>query len=92
MAEGLAADTLPEAVTFQRYAYLRERSNFALLRHRARSGHLISMHQAGTHRLKFMVADALARRYPIPPPRFNHANDIFLGIATLFATRRSRIC
>jgi len=79
VTEGPAADTLPEAVTFLRYARRREWSNFALLRHRARSGHLISMHQAGTHWLKFMVANALARRYQIPPPRFNHANDIFPG-------------
>jgi len=37
------------------------------------------MHQAGTHWLKYMLAEALARRYGLPPPRYNHANDIIGG-------------
>ncbi len=36
------------------------------------------MHQSGTHWLKYMLANALAHRYGLPPPQFNHAND-FIG-------------
>ena len=37
------------------------------------------MHQSGTHYLKHIVACALAHRYGISDPEFNHANDIFGG-------------
>lgn len=38
------------------------------------------MHQSGTHWLKFMLANAIARHYAIDPPRYNHANDIIGGL------------
>lgn len=53
--------------------------NFSLLRHRHCDGFLASMHQSGTHWLKFMLASALARHYGVPGPRFNHANDLIGG-------------
>ena len=37
------------------------------------------MHQSGTHWLKHIVACALAHRFGIPDPKYNHANDIFGG-------------
>jgi hypothetical protein len=37
------------------------------------------MHQSGTHWLKFMLASAIANHFSIPPPKFNHANDIIGG-------------
>ena len=52
--------------------------NFSLFEHRHCAGHLASMHQAGTHWLKFMLASALASRYCVPGPKYNHAND-FIG-------------
>ena len=39
----------------------------------------MSMHQSGTHYLKHIVACAIANKYGIPDPKFNHANDIFGG-------------
>lgn len=53
--------------------------NFTLLKHRDCAGHLVSMHQSGTHWLKFMLATALARQYGVPGPQYNHANDIIGG-------------
>ncbi|MCC7413504.1 MAG: sulfotransferase domain-containing protein [Gammaproteobacteria bacterium] len=60
------------------HALRRSLSNFALLRHRHCAGFLASMHQSGTHWLKFMLANALAARHGLPPPQYNHAND-FIG-------------
>lgn len=82
MNEPLDAESapLPRAL-LRRYRYHAARrswSNFALLHHRACHGFVASMHQSGTHWLKFMLANALAARYALPPPRYNHAND-FIG-------------
>ena len=56
-----------------------ELSNYSLLRMRHADGVIMSMHQGGTHWLKFMLASAMAEHYKIPPPQFNHANDIIGG-------------
>ncbi len=53
--------------------------NLSLLEHRHCAGHLASMHQSGTHWLKFMLAHALARRFGVPEPQYNHANDLIGG-------------
>jgi hypothetical protein len=53
--------------------------NFSLLQHRHCDGHIASMHQSGTHWLKFMLASALARHYGVPGPKYNHANDLIGG-------------
>ena len=53
--------------------------NFAVFRGRGSHGQLVSMHQAGTHYLKHIIACAIADKYEIPDPEFNHANDIFGG-------------
>ncbi|MEQ8659267.1 MAG: sulfotransferase [Gammaproteobacteria bacterium] len=65
--------------TFRRQSWRRALGNFALFKARHCDGQLVSMHQSGTHWLKFMLANALAQRYAIPPPRYNHANDIIGG-------------
>ncbi|MGE0485053.1 MAG: sulfotransferase domain-containing protein [Gammaproteobacteria bacterium] len=64
---------------FRRHALRRASGNFSLLKHRHCVGQLVSMHQAGTHWLKFMLANALSYQYGTPPPRYNHANDIIGG-------------
>lgn len=64
---------------FRLHAARRAAGNFALLRHRACHGYLLSMHQSGTHWLKFMLANALADHHHLPPPRYNHANDYIGG-------------
>ncbi|MEM7540143.1 MAG: sulfotransferase domain-containing protein [Pseudomonadota bacterium] len=64
---------------FHTVALLRRCGNFALLRNRHADGYIVSMHQAGTHWLKFMLANALAEHYALPPPSYNHANDIIGG-------------
>ncbi|MEQ8233401.1 MAG: sulfotransferase [Gammaproteobacteria bacterium] len=74
----MSRDIIP-AATFRRQSWRRALGNFALLKARHCDGQLVSMHQSGTHWLKFMLANALAHRYDIPPPRYNHANDIIGG-------------
>lgn len=53
--------------------------NFALLATRHCQGQLVSMHQSGTHWLKYMLANALSYQHGTPPPAYNHANDIIGG-------------
>ena len=60
-------------------AWRRAFGNFSLFHHRHCDGHLLSMHQSGTHWLKHMLACAMARHFNIAPPQFNHANDIIGG-------------
>ena len=57
----------------------RELSNYSILHLYRSDGAIVSMHQGGTHWLKFMLAHALSAHYGIPPPRYNHANDIIGG-------------
>ena len=66
-------------VGFQLHAWRRGLGNFALFYHRDCAGHLLSMHQSGTHWLKFMLANALSYQYGTPAPAYNHANDIIGG-------------
>jgi len=54
-------------------------TNLAFLRHLKFSGFLVSMHQSGTHWLKYMLAVAIAKEYGLPLPKYNHANDIIRG-------------
>lgn len=64
---------------FQFHGWRRAAGNFALLKHRHCDGYLLSMHQSGTHWLKYMLANALAYRHGLPPPLYNHANDYIGG-------------
>ncbi len=64
---------------FKFHSLRRDVSNFALLKHRNFDGFIVSMHQSGTHWLKYMLALALVEKYQLPPPRYNHANDIIGG-------------
>ena len=57
----------------------RATGNLSLFRNRGVKGQLVSMHQSGTHWLKHIIACALANCFEIPPPKYNHANDIFGG-------------
>ena len=66
-------------MTFKGRSWLRRLFNFSLFRGRGAVGQIISMHQSGTHWLKFMLASAIANHFSIPPPKFNHANDIIGG-------------
>ena len=68
-----------EAALFKYHVWRRAWSNFSLIKHRHCDGHIVSMHQAGTHWLKFLLASAIAHDYGIPGPRYNHANDIIGG-------------
>lgn len=56
-----------------------ELTNYSLLRLRDADGVIVSMHQSGTHWLKFMIASAMSAHYGIPQPQYNHANDIIGG-------------
>ncbi len=72
-------DPRPHIIRYRLHAWHRNLGNFALIKHRACDGHLLSMHQSGTHWLKFMLANALSHQYETPPPQYNHANDIIGG-------------
>jgi hypothetical protein len=76
-----AASDLPRAteLRYRWHALRRGVSNFALLAHRDCDGFVASMHQSGTHWFKYMLATALAAHYGVPPPRYNHANDLIGG-------------
>jgi hypothetical protein len=67
------------SASFHFHRLRRALGNFSLLQHRRCAGHLASMHQSGTHWLKFMLASALARHYGVPGPQYNHANDLIGG-------------
>ena len=64
---------------FHFHAWRRGLGNFALLSQRHCVGQIASMHQSGTHWLKFMLANALSYQYGTPPPAYNHANDVVGG-------------
>lgn len=38
------------------------------------------MHQSGTHYLKFRLGHAMSEAYGVPPPRYNHANELIGGL------------
>ena len=68
-----------ESSHFHYHRLRHELGNYALVRLRNCNGIIASMHQSGTHWLKFMLATAMADHYGIPGPEFNHANDIIGG-------------
>ncbi len=72
--------TAPKIKHFHFHRLRHELSNYSLLRLRHADGAIVSMHQGGTHWLKFMLASAISSYYEIPPPQFNHANDIIGGV------------
>jgi Sulfotransferase domain len=71
--------SIVESSRFQFHRLRHELGNLSLLKSRRCDGAIISMHQSGTHWLKFMLASAMAEHYAIPRPRYNHANDIIGG-------------
>ena len=68
-----------QIIGFHFHAWRRGLGNFALLSQRHCVGQIASMHQSGTHWLKFMLANALSYQYSTPPPAYNHANDVIGG-------------
>lgn len=80
-----AASALPERLPaslvarYRWHALRRDLSNYAVLRQRRCDGYLASLHQGGTHWLKYMLASALCARHGLEPPRYNHANDVIGG-------------
>ncbi len=71
--------TFDHILGFHFHAWRRGLGNFALLSQRDCVGQIASMHQSGTHWLKFMLANALSYQHDTPPPAYNHANDIIGG-------------
>ena len=62
--------------TFALHCWRRDASNFALLKYRDFDGFLVSMQNAGTQWLKYMLSLAIARQYDLPPPRYvNNASS-----------------
>ena len=68
-----------ESGRFQFHRLRHELGNYSLLRMRHCDGVIASMHQSGTHWLKFMLASAMAEHFALPGPQYNHANDIIGG-------------
>ncbi len=67
------------AIRFHFHRCRHELGNYAALRLPRFDGAIVSMHQSGTHWLKYMLANAMSAHYGLPPPRYNHANDIIGG-------------
>lgn len=67
------------AVRFHYHRLRHELTNYSLLKYRNVDAQIVSQHQSGTHWLKYMMATALSHRYSLPPPKYNHANDIIGG-------------
>lgn len=53
----------------------RDLTNLSLVRHRHSDGHIISMHQSGTHWLRNMLSLAMAKVYDLPEPEYIQNND-----------------
>jgi len=53
----------------------RDLTNLSLVRHRNSDGHIISMHQSGTHWLRNMLSLAMAKAYGLPEPEYIQDND-----------------
>lgn len=53
----------------------RDLTNLSLVRHRNSDGHIISMHQSGTHWLRNMLSLAMAKAYDLPEPKYIQDND-----------------
>lgn len=71
---------ISEAAAFYFHRARHELGNYAALRLQHCDGAIVSMHQSGTHWLKYMLASAIATHYAIEPPRYNHANDVIGGL------------
>ena len=71
--------SLRQRFGYHLHAWRRGLGNLALFHTRHCHGQLLSMHQSGTHWLKFMLANALSHHYGTPAPVYNHANDIIGG-------------
>ena len=64
---------------FYYHSLRRDLTNFSFFRHLKFDGFLVTMHQSGTHWLKYMLGSALAAEYRLPMPKYNHANEIIRG-------------
>jgi len=67
------------SISYYYHQLRRDLTNFSFLRHARFEGYIITMPQSGTHWLKHMLAEAIAREFHLPPPRYNHASDIIGG-------------
>jgi len=63
---------------YKYHALRRDCFNFSLLAHRDFDAMLITMHQSGTHWLKYMLTLALAKKLGLGNPEYIQS-DIFFG-------------
>jgi len=68
-----------DIAVFHYHRLRHELGNYAARRLAQSDGAIVSMHQSGTHWLKYMLACAMAEAYGVAPPQYNHANDIIGG-------------
>lgn len=54
----------------------RDVSNLSLLRRRGFDGHIVSMHQSGTHWLKYLLAMVICRGFDVPEPEHIGDNSV----------------
>lgn len=54
----------------------RDLSNLSLLRRRGFDGHIVSMHQSGTHWLKYLLAMVICRSFDVPEPEHIADNSV----------------
>jgi hypothetical protein len=59
----------PSRPTYLWHAWRREWTNFSFRRHRRFDAYIVTMHQSGTHWLKYLLSLVIAREHGLPPPR-----------------------
>jgi len=67
------------SIRFYYHLLRRDVTNFSFLRHVKLDGFIVTMHQAGTHWLKHMLACAITRELGLSPPQYAYAGDIIGG-------------
>ncbi len=67
------------SIQFSYHCLRRDISNFSLLKHRDYIGMLITMHQSGTHWLKFILTSAISRHNGLEMPLYIQDEHQFFG-------------
>jgi hypothetical protein len=75
----MTPDDLPSRLNFAWHDQRRAWSNFSFRRHRAFDGYLVTMHQGGTHWLKYLLTHVITRELGLPQPRTINENLVIGG-------------
>ncbi len=65
-----SSDHLTRDLNFRLHSLNRDSFNLAMLKYRDFQGFLVTGQHSGTHWIKWMLSNALAHHYQVPPPRY----------------------